>query len=389
MADNSNNRKKTLIVSMLAFLFIGGGVFLFFIIQGSDDLTGAKKNNFRYGGAAREGVSSFFKAMGIIPDEEEITAKRKENRMETRGFLLDGEKAVADVSDWMASSSAKAASPRASGRSTNVPRMAHKGGLSGGSAGASKSAGASGFGGGSDTGNTKISAKTTTAAGANAGKGTLGALKNARAMLGEGLRSDSAMTAKSKWGQSFGVGGSARGSSGDLAYNKIGLVGLDKIKSGEISSLKPVPEAGAFERDKEAESKDAGLNAAKKDAAAKSKADAEAAKKKEVAKALIDAAGQGLEKGMKPDSPAEGGIDPGQAPITDEEKEEAKNLAFFNPEKSGDGTETWQDSKVDITRTSDGGAKYSISGETTTSTGEKIPYTDVVVRAPDGTLTFK
>jgi len=39
MQDNSANRRKTLIISVLLFLFAGGGIFLFFVVQGSNDLT--------------------------------------------------------------------------------------------------------------------------------------------------------------------------------------------------------------------------------------------------------------------------------------------------------------------------------------------------------------
>jgi len=174
MADNSNNRRKSLLVSMLAFLLIGGGVFLFFIVQGSDDLTGkGKKNNFHYGSAAREGVSSFFKAVGLAADEEETRAKFKALRMEARGFLEDGKEAgVADVSDWMANTPAAApsASPSRAG-ATAVPRMAGSGRSSGGgSGGGTKSTGGvSRFGDGASSGNTNISARPQSAAGGAAG----------------------------------------------------------------------------------------------------------------------------------------------------------------------------------------------------------------------------
>ncbi|MDP2866902.1 MAG: hypothetical protein Q8O90_11725, partial [Elusimicrobiota bacterium] len=72
MADNSGNKKKTLIVSVLAFLFIGGGVFLFFILQGSEDLTHkGKKNNFAYGFSIRDAVLPLFKRLGISSFEED------------------------------------------------------------------------------------------------------------------------------------------------------------------------------------------------------------------------------------------------------------------------------------------------------------------------------
>ena len=241
MADNSRNRKKTLIVSMLAFLFIGGGVFLFFIIQGSDDLTGArKKNSFSYGFGVRNAVLPLFKRLGISTYEDDIVRPRKGAEENSLGISAESA-ASADVSDWMADNSAGQRSPSggsSGGRPTSVPKMSRgAGSRMGGSGGGTKSSGGvSRFEGGTDSGNTKISAKVSAAAGGPADKGTMGALKNARAMLREGLRSDSAMTAKSKWGQSFGVGAGG-GKSGDLAYAKTGLVKLDHIKSGEISNL--------------------------------------------------------------------------------------------------------------------------------------------------------
>ena len=396
MSDNSNNRRKTLIVSMLAFLLIGGGVFLFFIIQGSNDLTNSgKKNNFHYGTAAREGVSSFFKAVGIIPDEEEALVKHKEVRMKARGFLEDGAQAgVTDVSDWMASNSAAAPSgaPSRPGP-TAVPRMAGGSRSSaGGSGGGTKSAGGvSRFGGGSPSGTTAVSNKAKSGFGEPAGKGTLGALRNARAMLSDGLKSGSAMTASSKWGQSFGVGGGAGGGggkSGDLAYGKSGLVNLDKIKSGDIASLKGTPEASAFKRDKDAESKDKNLNDIKDKASEKSKEDTKAKEKEAIAKTLAEAGTGALSKGLQSESGGSGpAADPGKAEITDEEKQEAKDLAFFDKTDLGDGS-SFQDSKVDIVRNPDGGCTYTISG-TMMVDGVAEPYSDIVVKAKDGTLTFK
>lgn len=388
MADNSSNRRKSLIVSMLAFLLIGGGVFLFFIVQGSDDLTGkGKKNNFHYGSAAREGVSSFFKAVGLAPDEEETKAKYKEVRMKARGFLEDGKEAgVADVSDWMANTPAAApsASPSRAG-ATAVPRMSGSGrSLGGGSGGGTNSTGGvSRFSGGASAGNTNISAKSQSGAGGPAGKGTLGALKNASAMLGEGLKSNSAMTASSKWAQGFGVGGGGGGSGssghtgGDLAYAKTGLVKLDKIKSGEIASLKPMQPAAAPTHDKLAEKGDKALEGVHEKASEKSKEDTAAKEKETIAKTLIDAGGKALEGAVTPKADGAGpgsdraGPDLSKQEITQEEKDEVSSMLI-----PGD-----KDAK--ITRTPDGGLQIAVNGEDAGG-----PYTDIITKEKDGTLTF-
>lgn len=393
MQDNSRDKKKTLVVSVLAFLFIGGGVFLFFIIQGSNDLTGKGKNSFSYGAAAREGVSSFFKSIGVVPDEEAIREKRKDDILAAYGFMPDG-KTAGDLSDWMSNDRAAAPAQAPGGytpRPSAVPSMS-KASMSqpGGGGGGSKSSGSSSrFGGGENSGATSVSAAAKSAAPGASGKGTLGALKNARSLLGEGLRSGSAMTASSKWGQSFGVGGSG-GKSGELAYNKSGLVGLDKIKSGEIASLKMdkngaalAPEAGAFERDKNAESKDANLQAKN----AESKNNLENETKTAAAQAALD----GLGKGMTPTSKDPTGEDkntsPG-SPITEEEKAAGQRLTN-GPQALSDGS-TFQNSAVVITRNSDGGATFNITGSVTPSAGSTEPpaeYTFSMIKNPDGSVT--
>lgn len=400
MPYNPGSKKKTLVVSMLAFLLFGGGVFLFFIIQGSNDLTGSQKSNFRYGDAAREGVASFFRSVGLAPDEDPV-AKKKERRMVARGFLEDGEKAVADVSDWMANndSGGSSSSPAPRAGSTAVPRMSGAGGsrAGGGGGGGSKSAGGvSRFGEGSSAGNTTISARAQAGAGGAGGKGTLGSLRNARALLGDGLRSDSAMTARSKWGQSFGASTGGGKSGGDLAYAKSGLVNLDKIKSGEIKSLKPGPiaEVGAFERDKDAEKKDPTLNAAKE----KAKADMEAESKKAAAKALADAAANAASQTPKADDKGAPNSDPqskdanGRS-IPADVQADARSLALFQKTDLGGGA-TCQDKQVEITGNPDGSYTYRMSGTQTTPSGvpgepDKVEeYTDTIIKDKNGKYTF-
>ncbi|MDD2804798.1 MAG: hypothetical protein PHV33_04530 [Elusimicrobiales bacterium] len=301
MQDNSSNRRKTLIVSVLAFLFAGGGIFLFFIVQGSNDLTRAGKNqNFSYGTAAREGVTSFFKSMGVIPEEEPKLSDAAVARNASRGLPLD-ELGIAasnpDMSDWMEKAPASSASGGSSRSASpaSVPKMQAGGGSGlGGGGGGSKSAGsATRFGEGSAAGATSVSNRSQSGATGGEGKGTLATLKNTRALLGEGLRSGSAMTASAKWNQSFGLGsGSNRG--GDMSYTKTGLVGLDKIKSGDIADLK-MDKKGALKpsevgnplKDEEGTKKALGEDA-KVQQAAKDKAEADM--KKEAAAAAVKAA---------------------------------------------------------------------------------------------------
>ncbi len=287
MTGNSNDRKKALVVFMLLFLVSGGGVFLFFVVQGSNDLIG-KGKEFSYGGAAREGVSSFFKYVGLSTAEEKPLSRAARIRMEAKGLVIgEPPPGNVDVSDWMEKPSGRSASASRAA----VPKMGG-GGLSGaggiGGGGSRSSGGVSRFGGGGGLGNAVSKGgpgKTDTTE-----KGTLGALNRAKNSLGEGLRSGSAMTAKSKWGSGFGEGS---GKGGQLAYGSGGMVKLDTIKKGEVSNLKmgygakpSVPDATEFQRDGKAESKDSVLQDAKKAAAE----EASKAAKQAIAQQLAQAA---------------------------------------------------------------------------------------------------
>lgn len=389
MADNSGNRKKTLIFSMLAFLLAGGGIFLFFIVQGSNDLTGkGKRSSFSYGTAAREGVSSFFKSMGVFPAEEEKLSKAAIDRLEDRGLPLDGLRVASsnpDISDWMAkgggSSSASAPSSRPA-TPTSVPKMSGRAGAQvGDGGGGSKSAGSvTRFGGGSASGTTSVTGKPQASATGTTDKGTLGTLKKAKNLLGEGLRSNSAMTAQNKWGQSFGVGGS--GKSGNLAYNRTGLVDLDKIKSGEIADLKIGKASSLKTTDvssplKDEEGTKAALNSDKK-----VKEDAEAKMKADMAKQAIDAAGQAAMQDQKPgDKPANS--DPNKPP------DEVMNAAMDVTCAQSCTTETgaqYTDASRTFTKNDDGSWNCEIKGTQTNPDGSVISYSDTVTYDAKGNV---
>ena len=393
MADNANNRKKTLIVSVLAFLFAGGGIFLFFVVQGANDITGAgKKNSFSYGFAVRDAVLPLFKRMGIAGFEEEISRPRK---VEAEASGEEVAAPPADVSDWMAQApSAAAPSPSSrSGAPTSVPKMAGRAGSSvgGASAGGAKSAGGvTRFGEGSAAGMTSVSGKGQAGSQGVTEKGTLSALKTTRAMLGEGLRSNSAMTASSKWNQSFGVGsGSGGGSGGSLAYNKSGLVALDKIKSGEISNLK-FDKAGSLKTTevsspvKDSDGTSKALSADKK-----LKEDTEAQIKKKAAASALEGLGDAVtkpktEKGdtsgaSKP--PESGSCDLGAGPPT----------ALCSAALGGGNTMP-SDTKVDWKESGpgpDGSKKYEVTysgtgkGITDQYKGQQVNYGDTAVMQVD------
>jgi len=331
-STNSNNRKRTLISLVVAFLLIGGGVFTFLIFQGLGDLKGDNKGTFSYGFAARNivlPITNYFS----LGDNDLVTARRTGEKLTVKGTepsLLDG--SSADISDWMAKGEPGTSAGRSSSSSqpagrTSIPKMG--GGLGsavgGGGSGGSKSSGSpSQFSGGPSASNTSVT-------GAKDGKGllrgksgTLNALSSARAALSDGLKSGSAMTAKSKWDQGFGLGSTGK-KTGDLAYGKAGLVGLDHIKKGDISDLKMtgVQSLKISEPKPERDTVD-GLNNSKVNSSSSPSAD------NSIAQSLINAIGQGASKALS------GSPDKDAGP--DKDKDPDKNK---DPDKSDKSEIKW------------------------------------------------
>ncbi len=263
MSDNRSRQKLTLIVLVVFFLVVGGGIFTFFIFQGLGDLRGENKGGFSYGFAERAAVLPLFQYFGLSDSEKPVPLR-------DRGLDPNLFKPRADISDWMAKpdasgsgSDAKGAGSSSPGKATVIPRMggSSSGSMAGGGGGSQTSGSASQFSAGEGAGNAKISAGQAGGRGGSQGRGAaFNALASAKASMGEGLRSDSAMVGKSKWGTAFGAG--SGGKSDNFAYAKSGLVKLDTIKSGEIgnlksndiSTLRPTPV-----KDLESEAKDANL----------------------------------------------------------------------------------------------------------------------------------
>ena len=286
-SNSSANRKRTLISLVVAFLLIGGGIFTFLIFQGLGDLKGDGAGSFTYGFAARNIILPLSNYFSLGDNEARPTSKiMRPLPPGMEDSLLDGSPA-ADISDWMAKgnagTNAGAGAGRASGASsqsagrTVVPKMG--GGLGGAVGGAggggSKSSGSpSKFSGGPSASNTSVT-EAKDGKGLGQGKsGTLNALSSARAALSDGLKSGSAMTAKAKWDQGFGLGTTGK-KTGDLAYGKSGLVGLDHIKKGDISDLKMTGAQSLKTAEPKPEKDEA---ATAKDAKAKSDLGADAAK---------------------------------------------------------------------------------------------------------------
>lgn len=386
MAGDSKEKKRAIAIFMFLFLGTGGGIFLYMVVQGSKGLIGQGKE-FSYGAAAREGVSSFFKSVGLSPEGEGLSEKTKELMIEKREEQIEAAVAAnPDVSDWMAPPSKPSASP------TSVPKMGG-GGLSGaggiGGGGSRSSGGVSRFGEGAGLGGTKISKGATGEAG-TAEKGTLVALNRARSSLGEGLRSGSAATARAKWGSGFGEGS---GKGGQMSYTSGGLVKLDTIKKGEVASLKAsymkkpdVPEAGAFERDKDAESKDAGIQAAKETAEKAAKEAAEQAAKKAAMNALSNAATSGTAGGPRQDTSGNNNSGNQRDNLADipPAVQSSATSAIFSGTQFKDGTVA-QDAAVTFSKEGDG-FTATYTGMAKDSTGKEYPYTQTAIMKADGTI---
>ncbi len=388
-ADSNSGRRKAIIVSLLVFLFIGGGIFMFLIYQGLGDMKGDSKDNFSYGFNVRNAVLPVFQYFGLAENNADRGEETKK-RLDARGLetsLLD--EPQTDISDWMAKgkergSSRAPASFSAPSVRTGIPRLG--GGLNGaGGTGASSQSGAdiSRFGGGADSGNTKISRMGQNGPSSMKGHGTLTALSNARAALGEGLRSGSAMTARAKWDQGFGLGTTGK-KSGELAYGKPGLVKLDGIKSGDIANLKTmdpgslkVTEPGKPAEDTEGE--------------AKAKADGKLGDK-DVMKSVVDAAGQGISKGISSAAGGSGsrGETSGGKPTPPDDvlalggKPQTQGGSYCPDGCScGQGC-TFKDNKPVYVNNPDGSWSVGYTGQQTDASGKTISYVDVCKLDPGG-----
>ena len=387
-ANTNSGRRKALIASVLVFLFLGGGIFVFFVFQGLGDLKGDAKTDFNYGFNVRNAVLPVFEYFGLAENEAD-RAEATKKRIKERGLdasLLD--EPQADISDWMAKGGGGEKGGRHSGAfsahsaRTDIPKMG--GGLSGpggAGGGASKSsADISRFGGGADSGNVRISRIGGSGTESAKDKGTLKALGNVRAALGEGLRSGSAMTARSKWDQGF-VSGVTGKQGGDLAYGKPGLVKLDHIKSGDIADLKTtdpgslkIAEPGKPERDTENEAKAAAASG-----------------EKDAAKSMADAAGKavsGAAAGGGGSGPKTADQDPNSTPPPEvlalgaKPKSEGGNYCPGGC-SCGQGC-TFKDSAPVYLKTSDGW-NVGYIGQQTGADGKTISYVDVCKLNPGGT----
>jgi len=264
------NKKKSLIVGMLAFMLAGGAVFIMMVMMGAKDIKDQDaRMNFTYGNVLAGAVAPLFEALGITDRDaanEESTRQRLAAR-EPSLFALN-------IEDWLGKKDSPAGfSGSGSGGSENaystqgsgdyysssepMPRadFGMGGGSLGGGGGSQTSGigkkGSNSFAGSSvkdamdfkDDGSTKKGFLPPMK-----GKNALAAVKAARQMLGGALASGSANVAKSNWNAAFGQGqaratggktsGFGNGKIDKSAFKDANALALDRIESGEIMSLK-------------------------------------------------------------------------------------------------------------------------------------------------------
>ena len=357
MSENSNNgRRKVVITSLLVFLFLGGAVFMVMVFQGVDDLKGGNKPDFTYGFNVRGAVMPVLEYFNLAESGEYLDKAGKGRTKDDGGDASLLDEPQADISDWMAKGGDEERGGRLRGSAyqpagrTSIPRIGGGFGGSGGAGGgggSQTSAVASKFGGGADSGNVKISKAGMDVAKPARGKNaTFKVLGNVRAALGEGLRSGSAMSARSKWDQGVGEGVTGR-RSGDLSYGKSSLAKLDTIKGGDIADFKAVDTGVSKIKDPGKPEKDTGAEDKVK------KSTAAAFSDKDAFKIGLDAVGKGIAgaiTGGGSDSKKTGsGTEEGESErnkdaemeVTDEESGNGFDIAGFTQDKilpQDDGT---------------------------------------------------
>lgn len=245
---------------VVTFLMMGGGVFGFLIWNGLEDMKDVKFRNYGSGIAGRATLP-ILKYFGFVDDETPEGKARDERALKIEEALNSGGPAgVSPGGDLASSAAARASRPGPSGgKSGPASRLGASlsgaGALGGG--GGSKSF--SSFSGSGDSGGLKLSGKSGSGGSAVKGGKTMDALMASRSHLAAATNTNSALAAKSRWDQGFGMKHGQGGSGQMSSYNKA-AASLDHIESGEVGSLKigdpttlDVPDVGTPKAVKEEE----------------------------------------------------------------------------------------------------------------------------------------
>ncbi|MBI4656151.1 MAG: hypothetical protein HY746_05295 [Elusimicrobia bacterium] len=251
MGENLEKKnKKTLFILLLAFIFVGSAIFLFFAWVGLEDIKGEKTGGFRYGFSSlkRAGIP-LFRYLGLVDSEDTPGAKSGDFK-DDNTLLADSSPAMGDETGDPGginpgSGSLAQEQARSYGK-TNVPKMGSKlAGIdaSGGPGSSKSSAELSKFASTDKSGEVKVSSLEKSLKSSqgrdNAKTAALSALKNTRQVVADAKFTNSALEARARWGAGFEGPSSARGK---LSYGQgTNVAKLDAIK-GDVMNLKAMQE---------------------------------------------------------------------------------------------------------------------------------------------------
>ncbi|MEA3306894.1 MAG: hypothetical protein U9Q34_03815 [Elusimicrobiota bacterium] len=267
MNRSEKNKKKALILFGLLFLVFGGGVSVFFMSSGIEDLKGFdKKSRFSYGFDFKKAVMPFFEALGFT-DGEDVRAKSEISFVGDRDFdELKNDPASPRGKSF---SAARVKNEDAKYRGPKGKLSAKNRGLKRGGKGRSKSSlGKSSFSKSSVGKDINISQTGFGAKAKSKSKKAYAAMRTTNRLLAQTHRTNSSMEARSKWDKSFLGGGSAKGR---MSYKGKAATELDEMKAS-VLDLKDMEEGTLTTPDIGAPKKDAAATA--KDPAIKKMADA-------------------------------------------------------------------------------------------------------------------
>jgi hypothetical protein len=236
MADDADRGKKSLIVMVVTFLLMGGGVFGFLIWQGLQDMQAVKFRSFGSGITGRATLP-ILKYFGFVDNETPEGAAKAEMALKIEEVLkADPAAAAAAQEKASLTAAAPAARPsRGGGPSSRMSASLSGAGAIGGGGGSKSFSSFSGSGG---SGGLKLSGKSGASDPGPKGGKTMDALVASGRHLASATNTNSALAAKSKWDQGFGMKHAQGGSGGQLSsYNKA-AASLDHIETGEVGSLK-------------------------------------------------------------------------------------------------------------------------------------------------------
>lgn len=267
----SGNKRKFTVIFLSLFFFLGGGVFLFFINLGVEDMKSNDPSRmFKYSYEFKEAVLPLFNALGFTDGEPAPAAGAEIKTVSNEEFAEIVTANSADKAATGETSGFKRDKKKLRGGKTKIPKMPRKHGklAASSSAGTKTSAQIAGFSSAGTKGASVEKSGSLEGGGKNLAEASAyERVKVTAHTLASANDTRSAMTAKSRWDKSF-EGGKAV--SGYMKYDK-GGVKLDDIGSKPlIESLKEkqtksldVPEVGKPEKVASSASKEDMLNQVK------------------------------------------------------------------------------------------------------------------------------